>query len=163
MVVFMYQIPLQRRKAQAKLAPRCQLSSCQGNEREMWRRGHTPMYSKRSPYVVCQENSVSFYFLVSGANMFTVLQNVNIPLKWPACDPQYVWPHRQSDDFQMDSDLSRYTHFLALFTHCPIENTGNEFEFWSFYLQIWRGGSASQNEMLQVMLFLHQITAPSVS
>lgn len=48
MVVFMCQIPLHRKMTRAKQAPRCQPSSCQGNEREMWRRGQTPLSSKRS-------------------------------------------------------------------------------------------------------------------
>lgn len=62
-VVFMYQIPLQRKKVQAKQPLRWQLVSCQGNEREMWR-GQTSMCSKRSALLFVEKSTGVYVYCI---------------------------------------------------------------------------------------------------
>lgn len=93
MLAFMYQIQRQRTKAQAKRATRCQLSSCQGNEREMWRRGQTPMYSKRSAelFVKKSKHLVIFFFFVwskyASLHCAVYVQSYVFIFNWPTMCP----------------------------------------------------------------------------
>lgn len=120
MVVFMYQIPLKRTKSQVKQAPRCQLSSCQGNEREMWRRGQAPMYSKRSAMLFVKKNKLSVVLLYILWSKFSVITLICINSSYYKWNDSHVTirSYRQSLDIEMDDDLSKYTDFLSLLTHC---------------------------------------------
>lgn len=74
---FACQIPPQRKKAPAKQARRCQLSSCQGNERETWRRGQTPTYSKRSAMLFVRQSKHTHFPFVLRWHLLTSPHNTH--------------------------------------------------------------------------------------
>lgn len=158
MVVFMYQIPLQRKESRARQAPRCQLSSCQGNEREMWRRGQAGV---QCSVVVKSQLTVILLFVRQSKYAYWTVQ-FTFPLlyveyvKYQLTHSVSIRSYRQSLDVQMDDDLSRWLTSRLCSHTISWESAGSTFsDCRCLHLQIWRRGSAGQNEMLQVLLFLH--------
>lgn len=114
MVVFTYQIMLRRRKGRghAKQDLQCQLSSCQGNERGVWRRGQTPFYSKSRTNHCTRTNKAGVILLMCTYKCDSV--------HWTLCltkNQMCIWSSRYSLDFQTDDDLNRYTKPKTLYCH----------------------------------------------
>ena len=164
---FACQIPLQRKRAPAKQARRCQLSSCQGNERETWRKGQTPTYSKRSAMLLVRQNKHTHFLFVLRWHLLTSPHNTHSSYYTVTMRPFNFY--RQSLDFQMDDDLSRYAWLLG-FVHTVLwENTGKE-HFRCFDPFICRSEGEDQQVKMKCfrwfniyIFFLQQFSLPSVS
>lgn len=120
-----------RRKPSASQACRWPPSNCRGNGRgAMWRRGRTAMWSKKA--TLCP------FVLSSGALPVALKSRVKWP--FPGKATTSTWTMTSPGDWP------------AGFFHAPSRERTICFPltFDPVCLQIWRRGSASQNEMLQV-------------